>query len=315
MEVVPRQVDSELNRVAHRIGAAWILVTVLATSVAAVWSLVALRQLSSSIAQDGAWQLEQARVAFDSFRARTLDNLRAHCRILVEDPRLKSTLSTEGVDEATVADILADLEKLRRTGFLMVLSPEGRVFAQTGADSLRGLDLSGSSPVRKAQVASEAEVGAWVIGGKVMDLAIGAVRFGRTPIAYMVVGQALDQDMMKAVAEQTGVGVAIAIGATLILSSSPDDTSTTALATVAGHAGSFQGRMLEIDGKTHVATIAELEDAGASRPRLVLVQSLTATTAAFLVVRWLILGPPLLVLLSMLFAMTASHRVVVMRKS
>src|SRR5262249_22566505 len=114
------------------------VVTVLTTGLAAVWSLVALRQLSSSIAEDSARHLERARVAFDAFRARTHDHLRGQCRILVEDPRLKSTLSTDGVDEATVADILADLGKLRRTGFLMVLSRDGRVFAETGAEPLRG---------------------------------------------------------------------------------------------------------------------------------------------------------------------------------
>jgi hypothetical protein len=294
------------------------LVTLIAAGVAVVWSLVALRQLSSSIAHDGTRQLERARVAFDSIRARTIDNLRAHCRILVEDPRLKSTLATEGVDAATVADILADLGELRRTGFLVVLSPEGRVFAQTGADALRGLDLSGSSPVRKAQATLETEVGSWVIDGKVMDFAIGAVRFARTPVAYMVVGQALDQGLVKAVADQTGVGVAIALGATLTLSSSPDDTSTTALATAARHGGSFEGRRFEIGGQIQIATIADLEDAGAPRPRLVLVQSLRARAATFLVVRWLIYGPPILVLLCMMFAMTtmtASHRFIVMRQS
>jgi hypothetical protein len=231
---------------------------------------------------------------------------------MVEDPRLKSTLATEGVDEATVADILGDLGKLRRTGFLMVLSPDGRVFAQSGADELRGLDLSGSSPVKKAQASLDAEVGSWVLGGKVMDLAITPVRFGSAPIAYLVVGQAVGQDVLKAVADQTGVAVASAIGNAVLLSSS-DEVPKVVFTTVAAQPGSFQGRLLELDDRSYVTAISELQDTGQSRPRLVLVQPLARLEASFGAVRWMFVIPPLLVLIAIVFAMTANRRTVVVR--
>lgn len=293
----------------------WILVTTLTIGLALVWSVITLQQLSSSIARESTEHLARARLAFDSIRTRTLENLRAHCRVMVEDPRLKSTLATEGVDEATVADILTDLGKLRRTGFLIVLSSEGRVFAQAGADELRGLDLAGSSPVKKAQASSEAEVGSWVIGGRVMDLSIMAIRFGTTPLAYLVVGQPVDQDILKAVADQSGVSVASATGETVMLSSSPDDIPRPVFATVAAQAGSFQGRLIEIDGKTYMTAIAELEETGPSRPRLVLVEPLAQTRAWFVIVRWMIFAPPLLVLIAVLFAMTVNRRTVIVRKT
>jgi len=288
-------------------------VIVLAVGVAAVWSFVARRQLETSIAQEAADHLEHARIAFQAARVRTLDNLRAHCRVMVEDPRLKSTLATEGVDEATIADILNDLAKLRRAGFLMILVPDGKVFAVAGADELRGLDLSESSPVKKARTSLEAVVGSWVIGGKVMDLSVMGVRFGTTPIAYLVVGQAVDQDLLKAVADQTGVAVASAIGETVTLSSSPGDALQPVVAAVAAHAGSFSGRLFERDGHTYVAAISEIEDTGPSRPRLVLVQSLARSGIAFEAMRWLIGIPPFLMLIAVLFAMTAKRRTVVMR--
>ena len=82
---------------------------------------------------------------------------------------------------------------------------------------LRGLDLSGSSAVKKAQGTLEAVPGSWVIGGKIMDLSIMPVRFGPNPIAYLVVGQAVDQDMLNSVTEQTGVAIATAAGQTVML--------------------------------------------------------------------------------------------------
>ena len=125
----------------------------------------------------------------------------------------------------------------------MVLSPEGRVFAQAGAEELRGLDLSGSSAVKKAQGSLEAVAGSWVIGGKIMDLSIMPVRFGSKPIAYLVVGQAVDQNILNAVADQSGVAVATATGQTVMLSA-PADTKTKAVfAAVVGQLGSAQSRL------------------------------------------------------------------------
>ncbi|HET7501305.1 MAG TPA: cache domain-containing protein [Kofleriaceae bacterium] len=282
-----------------------VIASVLSLGLAAVWSLAAVRQLSASLAVDADEHLDRARVAFQAIRARTLDGLRTLCRVMVEDPRLKSTLATEGVDQATVADILADLAKLRRSGFLIILSPDGKAFAEAGAVELRGLDLSGSSPVKAARGSADAVTGSWVIGSKVMDLSIMGVRFGTQPIAYLVVGQAIDQDVLRSVAEQTGVAVATASGETITLSSAPDDALRPVFTAVARQAGSFRGRVLEHDGQTYATAVFELEDIAQARPRLVVMQSLAHAVSSFELVRWLIFIPPLLVLITLVLALTA----------
>jgi hypothetical protein len=290
-----------------------VVVIVLTAGVAAVWSLVALRQLTSSIAVEGATHLERARRTFETTRSRTLDNLRGYARVMVEDPRLKSTLAIDGVDEITVADILGDLAKLRRAGFLIVLSTDGRVLAQAGADGLRGLDLSGSSVVKEARGTLDAVVGSWVIGSEIMDLSIMPVRFGATPIAYLVVGLAIDQDMLNAVAGQTDVAVATATGPTIVLASPRDDVWKPIFAAAAGMDDGARSRTFVLGGETYVTAAAELEDSGHARPRLVLVQALSNATAPFVMMQWLLFIPPGLMLVAVLFAMTASRRVPVTR--
>ena len=292
-----------------------VVILALTTGVAAVWSSVALRQLHSSIAHESADHLESARKTFDSTRSRTLDNLRAQSRVMVEDPRLKTTLAADGMDEVTVADILGDLGRLRRTGFLMVLSPDGHVFAQAGADELRGLDLSGSSAVKKAQGTLEAVAGSWVIGGKLMDLSIMPVRFGPTPIAYLVVGLAVDQDMLNDVANQTGVAMATEVGGALMLSSQPEDGMKAVFPMVAGQRESTQSGLFEVNGETYVAAIAELEQSGQSRPRLILVQSLGHATKLFATIQWMIFFLPVLLLIAVLFAMTANRRTIIVNEA
>ena len=291
-----------------------LVIVMLTVGVAVVWSLVALHQLSSSIVHESATHLDHARRTFDLARARTLDSLQAQARVMVEDPRLKSTLSTEGIDEVTVADILGDLRKLRGTGFLIVLSSDGRVFAQAGADELRGLDLSGSSVVKKAQGTSEAVAGSWVIGGKIMDLSIMPVRFGPNLVAYLVVGQAVDQDILNAVADQSGLAIATAIGQTVVLSAPSDNRARTVFAAAVGQVEGTQSRVLEIGGDTYVAAIFELEQSGQTRPRLVVAQSLTQPNATFAMIRWMMFVPPILVIIAVLFAMIAGRRIVVVRQ-
>jgi hypothetical protein len=291
-----------------------VVIIALTVGVAVVWSLVALHQLSASIARESAAHLEHARRTFDLTRVRRLDFLRAQARVMVEDPRLKSTLATEGVDEVTVADILSDLGKLRGGGFLMVLSPDGRVFAQAGADELRGLDLSGSSAVKKAQGTLEAVAGSWVIGGKIMDLSIMPVRFGPNPIAYLVVGQGVDQDMLNLVADETGVAVATANGQTVMLSAPPDDRTKAVFAAVVEHLSGTQSQLFEINGETHIAAMSDLEESAQTRPRLVVAQSLAQTSASFETTRWMLFIPPVLVIIAVLFALTAGRRIVVVRQ-
>jgi hypothetical protein len=284
-----------------------VVVVVLTMSVATVWSFATLRQLGAAIERESADHLGHALAAFASTRARTLDDLRTHCRVMVEDPRLKSTLATEGVDQATVADILNDLSTLRRTGFLMVLSPDGKVFAQAGADELRGLDLSGSSPVKKAQGSPDVAVGSWVVNGKMMDLSIMGVRFGTTPVAYLVVGQTVGRDMLKAIAAETGVAIASVVGETVMLASPEDEALTPVFTALARQVDRFEGRTFELAGRDYLAAISELEDTGLARPRLVLVRDLASASGAFELVRWLILTAPCLMLVAVLFAMIANR--------
>ena len=291
-----------------------VVILALTFGVAAVWSLVALHQLSSSIVRESATHLERARRTFDLTRARTLDSLRAQARVMVEDPRLKATLSVDGIDEPTVADILGDLGKLRSSGFLMVLTPEGRVFAQAGADELRGLDLSGSSAVKKAQSTLESVTGSWVIGGKIMDLSIMPVRFRTKPIAYLVVGTAVDQDMLNAVADEIGVAVATTTGRTIMLSAPPDDQTKAMFTAVVGQLDSSAPQLLNVNGETYVAALSELEESGQTRPRLVVAQPLAQLRATFATSRWLLFIPPVLVIIAVLFALTAGRRVVVVRQ-
>jgi hypothetical protein len=270
----------------------------LALVLAALWTFVAQRQLQRSILDEATQHVDQAAKAFDGIRTSARANLLSHCRVLVEDPRLKSTLATEGMDEATVADILNDLGKLRGSGFLMVLTPEGRVFAEAGAPGLRGLDLSESSVVKSAKESADAVVGSWVLQDRVMDLSVMVIRYDESIVAYLVVGQSLDEALLEGVADQTGVEVASVLADAVVLSS--EAGMKPVFAGVAGRPAGFRGAVT-IEGETYAAGVVELP--GSVRPhRLVLARPLERVMPVFQRLQWMLFVPPLLVLVSVLLA-------------
>lgn len=275
---------------------------VLMVGVAGLGAFVAQRQLDAAMAAENRSRLDAAKGVFDLLRTRALEDMRGQGRILVEDPRLKSTLNTEGIDEATVADILRDLGRLRGAGMLVVLTPAGRVFAEAGAPELRGLDLSASSVVKKSQQARDAVVGSWVIGNKIFDLSITAIQFESNVIAYLVVGQTIDQALLKSLGTTTGVGVGIAIGTEFTAVSDDQMKAMTTLAQTQTAASP----QLEFNGTRYVANIIELEQMGQARPRLVLVQSLANTSATFSIFKWLLWLSPVLVLIGMVLMISRS---------
>lgn len=273
---------------------------ILMVGVAALGSFVGLRQLDTAITAENRGRLDAAKNTFDLLRTRALADMRELGRILADDTRLRSTLATN--DKATIADSLADLGKLRGAGILVVLTPEGRVLAEAGAPELRELDLSASKVVKEAKSSNEVGVGSWVIGTKIIDLSLTPILSDNAVIAYLVVGQPIDQGLIKPLASATGVAVGIAIGTDWTLVS---EDKLKAMYTLAQNL-TTSSAMVELEGTRYLASIVELEQMGQARPRLVLVQSLAQTSATFSIFRWLLWLSPLLVLIGMVLAISRS---------
>ena len=86
------------------------------------------------------------------------------------------------------------------------------------------------------------------------------------------------------------------------------------LAAVIGQLDSSAPQLFNVNGETYIAALSELEESGQTRPRLVVAQSLSQLRATFATSRWLLFIPPVLVIIAVLFALTAGRRVVVVRQ-
>lgn len=162
--------------------------------------------------------LTRAGELIELLRQGAQDRVKGDVQMLAEDPRLKSTLSAANVDEATILDVLQDLQKLNGQPVFAVLDPDGRVKAVLGAPKLKGLDLSTSSVVKAAAAQEGAAVGVWLVEDRVAEIAVSAVRIGDRVVALLVVGNLVTDAALTKAAQTAGVHLGLMIDDKLIWS-------------------------------------------------------------------------------------------------
>ncbi|HLL55487.1 MAG TPA: cache domain-containing protein, partial [Myxococcaceae bacterium] len=186
--------------------------------------------------------------------------LRTEAQLMSEDPRLKSTLATPGIDEATIADVLQDLRKQTSAELLAVLTPTARVRAEVGASYLKGLDLSTSSVIRAAQAAGQPAVGTWVAGDQVLDVSAKAIRYDNQLVAYLVVGAPMTEKALQRVSQVTGAGVALIVAGKVTLGYPKEGGFPQAFAALAGEPAAFEAQTLALAGHEYIGQLTDVKN-------------------------------------------------------
>ncbi len=178
--------------------------------IAATGWFFAVRQLSHSEQYtQQAHALVRAAQLVDLLRTSAQDRVKGDAQLLAEDPRLKSTLSAANVDDATILDILQDLQTLNGQPVFAVLSASGRVKVVIGAPKLKGLDLSSSSVVKAALAQEGAAIGVWWVEDRIAEIAVSAVRIGERTVGLLVIGNLVPDAALGKAAQSAGVHLSL----------------------------------------------------------------------------------------------------------
>jgi hypothetical protein len=145
----------------------------------------------------------------------------ASARLLAEDPRLTAALAVPELDRTTLLDLLGDLHQVDEQLVLAVLTPTGRVRAVLGAPELDGVDLGTSAAVKTAASQRRASAGAWLVGGRVAEVAVAAVRVDDATVGLVLAGVQLSDDDLHGAAQAAGVHLALLVGDAPAWSSAP----------------------------------------------------------------------------------------------
>jgi hypothetical protein len=288
---------SEVESPPRRGRSVWNLaVGTLALLLAAGWFVAARTTFDSGVQAQLSEHLRGSERFFTRELALRQQRLQAECRLMTEDPRLKSALAIQGMDRATLDDILMEMRKQSSADVLAVLTPDARVQASQGFESLPGLDLSSAALIRTARDSGDAVAGNWVLGEQLFDVGIRAIRVGDQIVAYLVLGSRLTQASMEALHEATGSGAALLIAGKPGVAYPPLPFFQGAFAGLAQEPGALPPQRRDFNGTEAVVQVVEVPRT-VPPVRLAMVRPVDDFLAPFSLPRQLLWLPPLIAML------------------
>ena len=153
--------------------------------------------------------LTRAEAAFDRQLKSSGNDLMALVRVIVDDARVRTTLATPGIDDATIIDLLRDLKASTGVSVIGVLEA-GRVRTCVGNDGLIGADLSASSLVREAWDNGRSS-GLWALKDELLAVAMAPVRLASDPPRLLMLGGQVGGRALDVVGDLTGTAGALMI--------------------------------------------------------------------------------------------------------
>ncbi len=205
----------------------------------------------------------------------------AHIDVVAQEPRLKAVTSTAEIDHATVLDSARELQRSSGADLLLLTDGAGRLRADTADPSAEGFDLSGMPLVAEALENGRASA-VWVDDRGAYQVQARALSFGDERIGVIVLGFAIDEQVAATIERQTGAGVAIILGETILAVSSEGSVPGAATAELVGLSTEAEGesRRLEIGGAVYLARAGLFPEARADQElRFVVLRSLDKALA------------------------------------
>ncbi len=139
----------------------------------------------------------------------------AQLNLLAEEPRLKSVVVTEGVDGATVRDVVDELRRALRCDRLIVLDGEGRVLADDGRPAWASGDPA-ADPLIAAALAGRAGTAIWSGDGAAHQMIARPITVGETVHGAIAVGHEVGDALATQLARETGNAVVIALAGNVV---------------------------------------------------------------------------------------------------
>jgi hypothetical protein len=238
---------------------ALVVVGVLLVGTAICW-WATRRQVERALAALDDQALQEAErslsLAFDHQRRQGLSEV----KLLVDDSRIRGTIITPHFDEATVRDVLDDLQEASGATVLAVLDPTGKVQAASGIESLRNVDLGAATAVRVGMERPAASV--WTFPDRVLVIAVAPIKAGKELVAELMLGFDLGQRALTAIERTRGVAGALFVAERMVADGSTDGEQRRAFEEA--RAAPDRATILVHGGRDFVARVKPLSESATS---------------------------------------------------
>lgn len=205
----------------------WTLLLVLVVLGASITTVAVLftRSARGRVAED----LARSRAVTLELHETRQSLYRQECRVVAEEPRVRAVVATEDVARETILDAVRTLAETLRAGVFLIVDADGKLIADSAAPDAEGFDMRDRPVVANALDKGE-QGGVWLADDKAYQVAGCRLEFGARVVGGLVVGHAIDDDLVATIARQTG-GSLIVISDRAPLTKLPAGMSSEELAT------------------------------------------------------------------------------------
>jgi hypothetical protein len=197
----------------------------LALGLAGSW--VMQRRLDGwTAAQDGR-ALTQAAGMFDRMLEARRRQAASQAAVLAGDTRVRAPVMAASFDEATVRDVLEDLQTVSGASMLAMLDVSGKVRAVAGAVTLRDLDLGSSPVVKLARERPSSDL--WTLPDRALVVGLAPVRPAGQTMALVVLGFDVGASFLGSVQGALGADGALLVADRIAASTTTDEGKLQAL--------------------------------------------------------------------------------------
>lgn len=231
-----------------------IAVSAVALALAGAWGWYGSSVYDQGLTKLDELQLERASGALRIATEEAQRAVEAEVRTLSDDARVREPLATPGIDDATLADVLADLKSSTGASIVALLTPAGSVRVVDGADSMKKLDLSSSSLMNPGDkgVASAK----WLLPDRMAAVAVAPIRLGSNVAAHLLVGRDLGGSALALVKASTGVFGAVFVQDKVVATTIEKESAAL------NEASRMEGdRTVSIDGGRYVGRVERIDSA------------------------------------------------------
>jgi len=174
-------------------------------------------QLDRSLVALDIEAVQQAGAALSGVLDRQKAQALSEIQLLTGDNRIRATVITDHFDEATVSDVLDDVQKASGASTLAVLDPAGKVRAVSGIASLEKMDLGQAAAVRAALEKPTADI--WSFPQHALAVAVAPIVSGDRVAALLMIGFELGPATLAPVERALGVDGALVLGDRMVTGS------------------------------------------------------------------------------------------------
>lgn len=214
------------------------------------------RQTTTLLNQMDADTLRQSNALLAQFVDQQRRHLLSEVNVLAEDTRIRSTVINPELDEATITDVLTDLQRSSNASVLAVLDVKGKVRSVVGADEMRNLDLASSSLVKAAMEKPSTYI--WTFSNKVRVLGMAPIRTGDEVAALFMMGFELGDSTLSGIEKALGALGAVVVG-DKVVSKISDNPSVLNAFRMASELGEGEQRLVRSD-RDYLASAAPVSN-------------------------------------------------------